>query len=346
MAVDGNSFTLEETESADGGPRKRVVLKGRDAPLGGRGSGGAFERGVQVRQSEFYYPGSSVPSRQVMGVKYGAWNVKGNLQDRGVPGRALAIVTALESLATRHRRLRIAWGPWEVFGLVDEAKCSPEGLRDFNYDLTLHIDGPALPETALVIAQTPDTTPADLARDTARARVLAAAPIDAAAAGLTPEERAGLTGAQLLFVTASDTLVTLVEGSSDLFALTPAASGRIQAAAASLATESATWALLVASVAPTAQRGWQAAVAWQRAQHEAAESAWQATEVALATGERLDRLARGEAESTVTAREGDTLESIARDRLGDERRAFEIARRNNLPGLRVDAGQRLSLPAR
>jgi nucleoid-associated protein YgaU len=344
--TDANTFTIEEVESADGGAPLRVVLKGRDAPLGGRGSGAAFEDSVQVRQNETYYPGQDTPSRQVMGVKHGPWNIKGNLQDRGVPGRAFAVAASLKQLAVRKRRLRISWGPLQVFGLADEVKISPEGARDYNYDVTLHIDGPELPSAALVVAAASDTTPDTLGRDAAAARLIALDPIDAAVGGLSASEALGIAEGRLVYLTALDALMGAVEGLSGGMALSPFESGRVEAAALTCAAVSPRFATLLTAVPPPALRGWRAAVDWQRASLDAAEGAWTASDTALSTQERLARLTRGEAESTVTVTDGDTLESIARDRLGDERRASEIARRNSLTGHRLTGGQRLTLPAR
>lgn len=344
--LDGNTFTIEELDSADGGAPLRVVLKGRDAPLGGRGSGGAFEHSTEVRQSEFYYPGQDTPTRQVMGVKRGPWAVNGNLQDRGVVGRAAGVAAALHQLAERHRRVRISWGPLSMVGLVDKVTTKPEGLRDYNYDVSLHIDGPDLPSAGLVVAQPAATTPDDLGRDTAAALTLAGDDLDAAATALAASEAVGIAEARLAYILASQALLDAVDELSAGVALSPAESGRIEAAAITCASISPTFARLLTAVPPPALRGWQGAVEWQRASLDAAEGAWTASDTAVATQERLARLTRGDAESTVYVRDGETLESIARDRLGDERRALEIARRNALTGHRVDAGQRLTLPAR
>lgn len=346
MTLDGNTFTIEEVDSSDGGAPLRVVLKGRDAPLGGRGSGGAFEHTTEVRQSEFYYPGSDVPSRQVMGVKRLPWVVNGNLQDRGVPGRAAGVAAALHQLAERKRRILVTWGPLAMYGLVDKATTKPEGLRDYNYEFSLHIDGPALPSAGLVVAQPAATTPDDLARDTAAALALADQPVDDAAAALAASEAAGIAEARLVYILASNALLDVAEGLSGAIALTPSESGRVGAAAVTCARESLAFALTVSSVVPPALSGWASAVAWQRASIEASEGAWLASATAVETSDRLERLTRGEAEATVYVRDGETVESIARDRLGDERRAVEIARRNGLVGLRVAAGQRLTLPTR
>lgn len=346
MTVDGNTFTIEELDSADGGPAQRVVLRGRDAPLGGRGSGGAFEHSTEVRQSEFYYPGQDVPTRQVMGVKRGPWSVNGNLQDRGVPGRAAGVAAALHQLAKRHRRVRISWGPLSMVGLVDKVTTKPEGLRDYNYELSLHIDGPDLPSAGLVVAQPAATTPDDLGRDVAAALLIGDKPVDDAAGALAASEAAGIAEARLAYVTASDALLGALDGLSGAVALTPSESGRVEAAAVTCARTSAAYAVLVASVPAPRTLGWSAAIAWQRASVDAAEGAWIAAATAVETEERLARLARGDAESTVYARDGETLESVARDRLGDELRAAEIARRNALAGHRLDAGTRLILPTR
>lgn len=345
--TDGNVFTVEELSSPDGSPPLRVDLRGRDAPLGGRGSGGAFEIDTEVRQTAFYYPGNDVPTRHVMGVKRGPIEVSGNLQDRGVVGRAAGIARTLEQLAERQRRVRISWGPRAWLGLVDRVRAKPEGLRDYEYTLSLHIDGPDLPSAALAVASAVETTPVDLGARTSTA--LASLGDDFAAtagASLEAVEAAVASEARLRFVTAAEALVDLVAGLSDGTVLSPLESGRIESAAASLASVSTGVAQLLPSVPPMALRGWPAPIAWQRASTEAAEAAWDAAEAAVETSERLERLQRGDAESEAWAREGDTLESIARRYLGDENRAGEIARRNALVGYRLTAGQHLVLPAR
>lgn len=344
---DGNTFTLEEVDSPDGGAPLRVVLKGRDAPLGGRGSGGAFDLEVELRQSEFYYPGQDTPSRQVMGVKYAPVVVRGNLQDRGVVGRAHDVATALQRLATRKRRLRLSWGPLSLYGLADKVKISPEGLRDYNYEVSIHIDGPELPSTALLVAQPAETTPDDLAADVATSMGLAGPELDdTAARALAASEAAGLAEARLAYILASQALLDAADVLTDGVSLTDPETGRIESLAVSLASIAPPFALSLTCVPAPALRGWQTAVRWQRESLDASEGAWTAADTAVATEERLSRLSRGTAEATVYVRDGETLESVARDRLGDERRAAEIARRNGLRGWRLDAGQRLVLPTR
>ena len=119
-----------------------------------------------------------------------------------------------------------------------------------------------------------------------------------------------------------------------------------EATARAASREALGYALAVTAVPAPAHRGWERAVAWQRASVAAAEGAWDVSDAAVTAAERLDRITRGEVERRYDVRDGDTLESIARTELGDALRAGEIARRNNLPGHRVQAGQRLFLPVR
>ena len=341
--LDGNAFTLEEVESADGGAPVRVVLKGRHAPLGGRGSGGAFDLAPEVRQNAFYYPGQTAPSRQVMGVKYAPLVIRGNLQDRGVPGRAREIAERLESLALRGRRLRITWGPWAFFGLMDSPKLSPEGLRDVNYEVSLHLDGRDLPNSALAVAVPVETTPDDLG-DATTAGMDATKDVDKSA--LMPSEKIGLALTETAYLDAGAALTELLTGLTDARAITDAEAGRVVAAARVASREALGYAAAVSAVPPPSHLGWARAVAWQRASVAAAEGAWDVSDAAITAAERLDRLTRGEVERRYDVRDGDTLESIARVELGDALRAAEIARRNNLLGHRVTSGQRLFLPVR
>lgn len=343
--LDGNTFTVEEVTSADGGAPLRVALKGRDAPLGGRGSGGAFESKVETRQVERYYPGQDVPSRQVMGVKWAPIVVNGNLQDRGVVGRAREIVETLQRMAQRKRRVRISWGPWAYFGLVDYVTAKPEGLRDFNYELSLHIDGPDLGSSAPIVGSLPGATPADLAEDATAARAFADVPLDKASEALPASEYTGITEARLLYLEGLDALLTVTELLDGGITLTPADVGRVEAAAVACASSSIGLSGVLV-VPPPADLGWQRAVAWQRAQSDASEGAWTAAETSVRVEERLDSITRGNAEAVIYTRDGETLESLARTRLGDEGRAAEIARRNGLTGHRLDAGTRLVLPTR
>lgn len=341
--LDGNAFTIEEVESADGGAPVRVVLKGRDAPLGGRGSGGAFDLAPEVRQSAFYYPGQNTPSRQVMGVKYDPLVIRGNLQDRGVPGRARELAERLESLALRGRRLRITWGPWAFFGLMDKPKLSPEGLRDINYEVSLHLDGRDLPSSALAVATPVETTPDALGEDVASG-LKRTEDVDKSA--LMPSEKYALAATETVYLDAGAALTVLLTGLSDALTITDAEAGRVTATARVASREALGYALAVTAVPAPAHRGWERAVAWQRASVAAAEGAWDVSDAAVTAAERLDRITRGEVERRYDVRDGDTLESIARTELGDALRAGEIARRNNLPGHRVQAGQRLFLPVR
>ena len=344
--LDASAWTFEEVDSADGGAPLRVVLKGKDAPLGGRGSGGAFDLVVEVRQNAFYYPGQDTPSRQVSGVKYQPLTIRGNLQDRGVVGRARELGERLQRLATRKRRLRITWGPWAYFGLMDSVKLSPEGLRDVNYECTVHIDGPDLPNTALAVAIPVETTPDDLGAAATDGMEATKAVDDAAKGALLSSEKYALAVTQETYLDAGAALGTLLAGLSGAVAITDAEAGRVTAAGRAASREALGYALAVTAVPVPAHRGWERAVAWQRASVAAAEGAWDVSDAAVTAAERLDRITRGEVERRYDVRDGDTLESIARDELGDALRAGEIARRNNLPGHRVQAGQRLFLPVR
>lgn len=344
--LDGNSITLEELDSPNGGPPLRVVLAGRDAPLGGRGSGGAFDVAPELRQVVTHYPGQTTPSRQIMGVKYAPISFHGNLQDRGVVGRARGICEALMSLAARGRRVRFTWGPWTYFGVVSRPKISPEGLRDFNYDVEFDPDGPDLPNTALAVAspEAPSTSNVgDLAEN---ALALTGDPITEAGSALPVAEAVGLAEAQLAHATATSALLTITDALTDANALTPQDAGRVIASCAGVSELSMAFGLNVANVPGPVAGGWALQVLWQKARMAAAESAFDLAGGCADTAARLDDTTRGEAEATHDVRDGETLESIARNRLGDEGRAGEIARRNNLSGYRPAAGQRLVLPAR
>lgn len=344
----GNSVLIEELDSPHGGPPLRVVLEQRDAPLGGRGSGGAFDVTPKLRQVVTRYPGQTTPSRQIMGTEWEPVTFRGNLQDRGVVGRARSVAESLHALVARARRVRLTWGPWTFFGVVSRAKVSPEGLRDYNYEVEVDLDGPDLPSTALAVSPPPPPAPspsavADLG---ATALALGGDPVTEAGGRLPAAEAVGLAEAQLAHATAVQALLAITDAVSDANALTPQDAGRLVASGTGAAAASFGYAMALQNVPGPVVGGWAGMVTWQKARMFAAESAFDLAGGCADTCNRVEDDARGEAEATHDVRDGETLESIARRRLGSEARAWEIQRRNNLPGMRPAPGSRLLLPAR
>lgn len=347
-AVDlqGTEFVVEELDTSDGLDPVVLRLTGRDAPLGGRGSGGAFELSPQVRQSEFYYAGVDEPTRHVQGVKFGPITVKGNLQDRyAARGHAKAVAEQMNLLARRKRRLRIAWGTWVWRGLLDVVKLSPETAADINYELTFHIDGWD-EHSGVTIASEAPASPEDLGTVAAAQREILAdklggldAMLEGVAASLVYEAALALLAAIDALTGALDALTSLVYSDADV--------GRVLDLSRSLGLEAARTRGVVGAIPVPDTERVTSAVAWQAARAEILEASWILEGEALATRVRLENLERaGVAQEVYVARDGDTLETVARERLGDEARAADIARMNSLSGFRLAAGQRLLLPAR
>lgn len=344
--LQGTEFVVEELNTADGLDPLVLRLAGRDAPLGGRGSGGAFELAPQVRQAEFHYPGVDEPTRHVQGLKFGPLTVKGNLQDRyAARGHAKAMAEQMDLLARRKRRLRIAWGTWVWRGLLDVAKLSPETTADINYELTFHIDGWD-ERSGVTIASDAPTTPADLGTVAAAQREILAdkldgldAMLEGVSAALVYEAALALLGAIDALTEALGALTSLVYADTDV--------GRVLDLSRSLGLEAARTRGVVGSIPVPDDARVTSAAAWQTARAELLEATWLLEGDALATRLRLEALDRaGVAQEVYVARDGDTLETVARERLGDEGRAGDLARMNGLSGFRLAAGQRLLLPAR
>lgn len=346
MTVSGTEFVIEEVDSPDGLDPIVVALAGRDAPVGGRGSGGAFEIAPETRTAEFYYPGQDTPTRHVQGIKYAPLTIKGNLQDRYArAGHARAVAEQMELVVRRKRALRLAWGSWVYRGLSDKLQLSPETLGDINYEWTFHIDGPD-ERTGVTVAGPPPASPPDLGRVGVAQRAIVSDKTNEAADLLDAASAAILTEVALAVVTAIDALTAAFEALSGTVVYSDTDLARVLDLAGSVMLTAGRLATITGALpVPGAGRAEDAA-AWSGARAEILEAAWALEAEAFATGARLEAQLRGAPEEVYVARDGDTLESVARERLGDEGRAGDIARMNGLAGFRLAAGQRLLIPAR
>ncbi len=352
--ISGAEFLIEEIDTADGSEPIVLRLRGRDRPLGGRGSGGAFDITPKVRQSEHFKPGSDEPTRHVMGTRYEPLQIHGNLQDRFFEkGHARAVSRTMEALATRKRRLRISWATWTFLGLLDSAKLSPETVADINYELVLHIDGPAEAEGSVPFAAAVPPSPADLVPVAADLGTQLAAAADRLANPLVERilglARVALTTALLAAQESTVDLVSVISTLDNRLLLSQADASLALIAATAVQSAGQQLRLVLEAIALPEDDGphdWQTVLAVQRTRTELLEATAQLDVLAQHTQEALWTQAVGTAGEVYFATDGDTLETVAQTRLGDGGRAGEIARLNGLATFRLVSGQRLALPAR
>lgn len=337
------AFVVEEITSRDGLNRVVLRLEGRNLPEGGKGSGGGFEIAPKTRQTAHRYPGVDKPTRHMLGVDYDPFAIRGVVRDRyNAPGFAMAFRRSVELLAGRP--VRLSWGGDISYeGVLDKASLAVETEHDVVYQLTFEIDGPTEAPRPAQAAETPATV-GDLAADAATARATLQGTEEVAPRLLSAADAAAVLGALTILSAASDALDAALEGQTEAAALDHAANRRAAAAAGGLAAAARLAASTLGTVPVPPSRGLDAA-AWQSARAEALEATTVMELSAAATQARLDEIAaEGAAVEVYEAREGDTLESIALDRLGDASRAAAIARNNRLAGLAATPGQSLTIP--
>lgn len=123
-----------------GGDLRTVTLIESTLPR----DGGETTLGVQVREKTTWYPGSAVPSQQVLGPQYQPIVFSGIFEDRkiGAPGAAFSLASLLEDMAEKGHELLFIYGPiirrasWRTFDWI------PKELPRIPYRVELTNLGP------------------------------------------------------------------------------------------------------------------------------------------------------------------------------------------------------------
>lgn len=345
-----DSFTIAEIVSSGDG--LTVTLAGTDAPYGQVRVTSAFESGGPVEHEEIYFPGKTKPIYQIKQARERPLVIKGAFRDHlaisydGVQDgtqHARQMRDQVEAIRLRCNPVRLTWsgadGGQERQGILSEAKYGEESSQQITYELTFKIAVPVTPQggdgQSFTRQDTSDTSSQseNLASANAQRASLLASNfnVDLAVVG----------GLQASIATAQNAL-----GNSTTLALafeTAPTASRAKAAqqllGAAKSAETASLAALdfylettvdemVPSGEPLAQ------IAWWNVQYSGIDD-WlailnQMRNIAAQARKQIYRTER-----LYLIRQGDTLESIARQTLGDASRSAQLGVRQDqlVPGL-------------
>lgn len=318
------------------GPRKRLVLSGASAPHGRRRQSAIVTEKRNARTKTSLYPDSgSRKTRHVFGIEHEPWEFQGRWMDRDL-GQGGANVLAEEWKAFLDDRvpIRISWGSIVNFdGFLESITLAREASTDIAY--TLHIDIDEDLNASRVIRPAPPLpNPSE-----ATARMMAQ--IDAAVAPLIRPQKPAIPVS--LFDTIADAisvvtgefgkLANLANEVDDFAAATAAQLDRLLAGI----RQGRTALLTLREVYTRVQLDAYAVTrsASDLLETEAAQVQFEATLLAvLASLERMDRetriARRGTLTYHVTAKDGDTWESIAFAAYGDPDRTDALREANGV----------------
>lgn len=322
------------------GARRKIVLSGTTAPMGGTRHEAAFVDGGDLRHTRRYEAGQRAPVVHVTGTQEHEWEIKGHHRDSllGTRGAARELIDRIEAIRESGRPLRIVWGDQLRRGLLSKAKYPVEAEGEFRYELTFSIfdkgDPPARAERRRLIDIGPSVLEPLEALDSVRASLrVPGLGLDVQG---TLDELFGAVLSPLADLIAlaeaiEDEAVTLADALTSFASRCQIVFGRLLNLFA-----------FVEAFRPDDERDARAAAAWRRAQAEALARLDRAAQRAFEVGVDAELKAQGEwSGAIVVAAEGDTLEEIAR-RLGCAR--ARLVRLN--PGVmgRLTRGQKLRAP--
>jgi hypothetical protein len=345
MANDGyDRLVFEELD----GERRRITLQGTEAPQGGPRRDPAFALGGPVRRSEHFEPGVQAPVVHITGTKERDLVVRVHFRDSltGLPGNAREQVDKIESIRLAARPLRIVWGHMVRRGILAEFEPAPESGGEIPATLTFAVydqghnarnsRGPG----KLSVGAGLDVLGS--AMDDLNAQLAKLSVPKAGVPGLSIDIASGL---QSLFGAIANPFSSLLALGGDIEAgigETTATLGQIANQARTLLGRTQALFGFLSSVADPLDDG--AALAeWKRRQAECLVSLQAVLTAAFELGVAAERRGQGvTASRIVTARAGDTVESLAR-RNGTTPAAILALNPTLAPGA-VPPGTRVRLP--
>ncbi len=308
------------------GPKKELTLTGYDAPFGRARQNAVVRKGVKIRQRTVRYPGSDgPPTRHVLGGEWMAWELAGRFRDAyGGKGHALRRVDELTRFVLDQQEVAIRWGDiFATTGFLEEFDPGVESEGEVEWKLRVLID-----EDASVAAQRPDQpSDADAKLQRAIALLTAEVPKLPSADGIKPsffDSISGLissvNGAIGAIANAANTIGNIEKAAFGEVNRLRAGIGQLRTASIALqnAYASAREDTLLLRRAPLADID----VLGLRAKSDVALTRAAAD---MADADRQAAIAeRGKLLTTITARAGDTWESLAARYLGSPGEAQKL----------------------
>ena len=138
------------------GDKKTLLLAGYSAPFGRPRQKAVVRDKISVREKPVRYPGNSgPPTRHIFGDDYEPWTLEGRFMDReGGPGYAQAKTQEVLEFVRDKQSLRIEWGDVLSFnGFIKSFDPGREGPGDVEWKMLVLLDednlaDPALPDAA------------------------------------------------------------------------------------------------------------------------------------------------------------------------------------------------------
>lgn len=325
----------------------RAELRDADGPFGRPRDTVGFNLGGTLEHTAIYLPGRDTPIFQIKQARERDFVLRGafrdhlRAQDLGAadPTHAADQVELLERIRRRGNPVTVTRGADQIFGILAETDFGFEGDHDITYELTFKVSsrGGVAPDPQPA-TQTRTASGADLAQAIAddlaehRARFAALA----ADAQSRAAQAAVLNALDLAAAAVSDVVVAAAALESTPTAPSFGDVARLDGLARAAQTAVGGFAAAVALSAPALAAGGtpvNVVATWQAVYPAAyAVTGWQ-DDLRTIRADNRARVRR--AARLYTVRDGDTLESIAREQLGDASRAGELGVRADelRPGL-------------
>jgi hypothetical protein len=131
-------FVIEEATGSD---RRRVELREYDLPHGRPRKGAAFELGGPVENNKIWLDGRSDPIIHTHQPRNRPLVIKGHFRDHlwAIEGHARAMMSRLEEMKFRARELTITWENIQLRVFLEETKFGVESINDITYELNFTV---------------------------------------------------------------------------------------------------------------------------------------------------------------------------------------------------------------
>ena len=327
-----------------GGSRKRLTLSGASAPHGRPRKKPVVSDGIEIRQSETYYPGYDEPTRHIFGSRAEAFELEGRFMDSvGGKGFAQKMTEYVKGFVDDKQRVEVRWEDTiAAVGLIDAFVPSRESKGHIAWKMRVLIDKDLL----ITVRKTKDQVdPKDVKDHMADIqnglkKLLGETAFQKPITSFPPSLDFGIIDQLDLLVGAINTPFAMVSSMADqIGSLEKGAIGALRRFRAGLhQMKTATLKLRSTYENHRSDLAIQSSYADEELRFFAVQSASGPAMLGLlksidAADRAAARAERGKIRALYTAKTGDTWESIARITLEDASRGSDIQMANSASGL-------------
>lgn len=142
MAISGTSLTNDWVFVQQAGERKALQLSGWSAPFGRPRHGTVVADGIEIRESTTFYPGNPVPTRHLFGTKLDDFELSGRFMDSvGGSGFAQAKTEEVKQFVADQQEITFRWSNvLQGSGFIKKFVPKREGPGDVAWTMTILID--------------------------------------------------------------------------------------------------------------------------------------------------------------------------------------------------------------